>query len=211
MQFSDLSNMVFRLMRDETQSKFSLDFVKKWLNDAEREYCNRTEYGVKKSTAISTEIAKREYSAPSDSKLIRTLYYNGNRLGGPIDIEDTIHSGGDENGTPSAYYVELDKIGLEPIPTAVGTLTVIYYSLGGAMSTASDTPIIPQEHHMLLVYRACYYACVEAEDDRLNVFYAEWVKGLADALIDNMKKNPWPQIDLGERLEVSRHNHDMGI
>jgi hypothetical protein len=202
--------MVYRLMRDETQSKFSLDYIKKWLNDAEREYCNRTEYGVKKSTATSTTPTQREYPIPTDAKLIRTLYYNGNKLGGPIDIEDTIHEGGDESGTPTAYYVELDKIGLEPIPVEVKTLTIIYYSLGGAMSSASDAPIIPQEHHMLLVYRACYYACVEAEDDRLNVFYGEWVKGLSDALIDNMKKNPWPQIDLGERLEVSRYNHDVG-
>lgn len=203
--------MVFRLMRDETQSKYSSDYVKKWLNDAEREYCNKTEYGIKKSTSINTEIAKREYSIPSDSKLIRTIYYDGDKLKGPIDIEDTIHSGGDESGTPSAYYIELDKIGLEPIPTAVKTLTIIYYSLGGAMAAAGDYPIIPQEHHMLLVYRACYHACVEGEDDRLNIFYAEWLRGLMDALIDNAKKNPWPQIDLGERLEMTRHNHDMGI
>jgi len=209
MQFSELYNTVFRLMRDEAQSKYSLAYVKAWLNYAEREFCNRTEYALKKSTSISTVAAQREYSIPSDTKLIRTVYYDGNKLKGPIDLEDTIHQGGDESGTPSAYYVELDKIGLEPIPIAAKTLTVIYYAIGGAMSAAADTPIIPAEHHMLLVFRACYFACVEGEDDRINLFYAEWQRGLMEALVDTAKKNPWPQPDLSERLEVSRVDHDL--
>ncbi len=196
-------------MRDETQSKFSLDYVKAWLNYAEKEYCNKTEYAVQKSTAISTVAAQREYDAPSDNKLIRSVYYDGNKLRGPIDLEDTIHQGGDESGTPSAYYVELDKIGLEPIPVEAKTLTVIYYALGGTMSEAADIPVIPAEHHMLLVYRACYFACVEGEDDRINLFYAEWQRGLEEALIDGAKKNPWPQPDLSEKLEVTRVDHDL--
>lgn len=62
---------------------------------------------------------------------------------------------------------------------------------------------------MLLVFYACYLACIEGEDDRVNIFYAEWLKGLAEAIIDNMRKNPWPQPDMSERLEVSRVDHDV--
>jgi len=208
MQFSELISTAFRLLRDEIKSKYSEDYIKKWLNEAERLYCNTTEYSVKKSTSISTVALQREYSVPSDCKLIRTLYYDGSKLK-LIDVEDTIHQAGDESGTPSAYYVELDKIGLEPIPTEAKALTIVYYSLGGAMAAAGDTPIIPQEHHMLLVFYACYLASVEGEDDRVNVFFAEWERGLNKAMIDVAKKNPWPQPDMSERLEVTRVNHDM--
>lgn len=209
MTFADLQGHVFRLLRDPNQTRYSLDYIKKWLNDAERQYCAETEYSVKKSTSTSTVAATREYDIPSDSLAIREVYYSGNRLG-RIEFEDTIHSDGDHSGTPSGYYVENKKIGLEPIPSDAATLTVTYYSMGGGMSATTDVPIIPTEHHLYLVFWACVLACIEGDDTRLGVFNELWNRAIIRAKADVVQKYPWKQVDqTGGGAEVSRHNHDM--
>ena len=210
MDFQTLQGHTFRLLRDPVQTRYSLDFVKKWLNDAERQYCTDTDYSVKKSTALTTDSGTREYDAPADCLSVQEVYYGGARLG-RLDIEDTIHSDGDHSGPPTGFYVENQKIRLEPIPTAAVTLTVLYYSMGGAMSAVGDVPIIPAEHHMALVFYACMLGCIEGDDTRLAVFNQLWMQAIEKAKADVVQKYPWPAVDqTGGAAEVSRHNHDTG-
>jgi len=207
--FEGLQGHAFRLLRDPNQTRYSLDYIKKWLNDAERQYCTETDFSVKKSTAISTVSGTREYDMPTDCLSLREVYYAGRPLA-VIDIENTIHDSGDESGAPTSYYFESKKIGLEPVPTATATLTLVYYSMGGTMAAASDIPIIPTEHHLYLVYYACMLACIEGDDTRLGVFSELWDRAIRKAKADIAEKYPWPQVDQrGGAPEMSRYNHDL--
>lgn len=208
MTFQDLYNNVFRLMRDPNQTRYSLTYVKEWLNEAERQYCLKTGYSIKKDTNTTTVATTREYDIPTDFIQVIDVYYSGDRLA-PIEKTETIHSSGDENGTPTAFYVESKKIGLEPIPTAADTLTIIYYSMGGAMSADADDPIIPKEHHMMLAYYAAYHCCIEGDDTRLTFFYGLWDDGVKKAVSDVVQKSAWPEA-LDRGYEVSSHDHAIG-
>jgi len=196
-------------MRDPNQTKYSLDFVKKWLNEAERQYCNETNYSVKKDTTISTANGTREYALPTDFLSEIAVFYDGKPLG-TIEMENTIHEGGDESGTPSGYYIENKKIGFEPKPTAVKTVTLIYNSRGGAMVSANNTPIIPDEHHMLLVAGACIWASIEGDDTRLATFRDIWARGIAEATEDVVNLSPWPEVGLGSGPYPNPVTHDLG-
>jgi len=208
MDFAELQGHVFRLMRDPNATKYSLDYVKKWLNEGERQYCNATDYSVKKNTTITTTSGTQEYTLPTDFISEIDVYYDGQRLGA-IEMTKTIHQGGAKSGTPHAYYIENKKLGLEYVPTAAKTVTLIYFSRGGAMSAAIDTPIIPDEHHMLLVVHACIWASIEGDDTRLNTFMQLWMKGLRDAGADVINLSPWPELQQYSRPNASRINHDL--
>ena len=208
MTFETLQNHVFRLMRDPAKTRYSLDFVKKWLNDAERQYCNKTNYSVKKDITISTASGTREYNLPADFISEINVFHDGKPLP-TIEMEDTIHAAGDKSGTPYGYYIENKKIGFEPVPTAIKVITLIYNSRGGAMISATDVPIIPDEHHMLLVAGACIWASIEGDDTRLVTFQQIWTRGLAEATEDVINLSPWPQMDLGQGPYPNPVTHDL--
>lgn len=195
-------------MRDPGKTKYSLDFVKKWLNDAERQYCNKTNYSVKKDITISTASGTREYNLPADFISEINVFHDGKPLP-TIEMEDTIHAAGDKSGTPYGYYIENKKIGFEPVPTAIKVITLIYNSRGGAMTAASSTPIIPDEHHMLLVAGACIWASIEGDDTRLTTFQQIWTRGLAEATEDVINLSPWPQMNLGQGPYPNPVTHDL--
>lgn len=208
MTFLELQTHTFRLMRDPNQSKYSLGIVKDWLNDAERQYCKDVEYYLRLSTSLSAAASTREYTLPTDF-LHELAVFVDNLPMGDVDLQDTIHSDGAHTGFPSSYYIEGKKLGLEPIPTASGTITLVYLSMGGAMVNDADTPVIPVEHHLLLVYYACIHACIEGDDTRLSAFAALWKGGLEKAKEDVSKKSPWPELGGGDTAKVERVNHDV--
>lgn len=207
MTFLKLQQHVFRLMRDPGMTRFSLDMVKDWLNDAERQYCKDVEYSVRLSTALSAAAATREYTLPSDFLHDLAVFLDDLPLGN-VDLQDIIHSDGAHTGTPTSYYIEGKMLGLEPIPVASGTITLVYLSMGGAMVSDGDTPIIPEEHQMLLVARACIFAAIEGDDTRLGAFGTLWTDGIDKAKEDVSKKSPWPVLDIDVTSKVERQNHD---
>lgn len=209
MTFITLQNHVFRLMRDPSQTRYNLDFVKKWLNEAERLYCNETSYSVKKDISIPTANGIREYDLPAGFLSEIAVFYDGKPLG-TCELEDTIHEGGDEPGEPSMYYIENKKIGFEPVPTAIKTITLIYYSRGGNMNGNNDLPIIPEEHHRLLIAYACMLASIEGDDNRYAIFERFWDRGLGQAKGDVINLSPWPDVDMGRGPYPNPVTHDLG-
>jgi hypothetical protein len=157
MTFLKLQQHTFRLMRDPAMTRYSLDMVKDWLNDAERQYCKDVEHYLRLSTSLSAAAATREYTLPTDFLHELAVFLDDEPLG-DVDLQDIIHSDGAHSGDPTSYYIEGKKLGLEPIPIASGTITLIYLSMGGAMVNDADVSILPEEHQMLLVYWACVHA-----------------------------------------------------
>jgi len=186
MQFSELYDTVFRLMRDTGQDKYDLVTVKRWLNDGERRYCAITGYSVKKSTAITSVSGTAEYEFPADYKSLIAAFWNSDKLT-ETEIEDTIPS---DSGTPSLFYVRNNYLGLFPVPTTTGTtVTIVYRSIGGAMAAADDEPEIPEEHHMAMVYYAAVLCSMEGDDSRLPLFQGKWNEIVGQAVQETVAKS----------------------
>jgi len=188
--FSDLYKEVFQLMRDPNKYKFSLTYIKKWINEAEKLFCNRTNYSVNADTSIYTVAGTKEYSQPSGMKAVIRVFYDDVPLS-LVHFEDTIEQT-PSRGTPGLYYLRSDKIGVYPIPTEVKELQVIYYAIGGNMVSDLDEPIIPEEHQHALVEYACYRCCIEWDDDRVQFFYQNWVNSIQEAK-ENATERAYPE------------------
>lgn len=186
MTFEELQNTTFQLLRDAAKTKYNAVYIKQYLNEAERQFCSITEYSVKKDTSIVTVENQIEYEVPDDYKNEIMLFYQNSPLF-KTDIQTTLLSG--EYSSPSSYYIRNNYIGLYPTPTTSGdTITLVYRSIGGAMTNISDTPIIPVEHHRLLVFYACYMCCIEGDDVRANIFKSEWEQGLLRGNLEVINK-----------------------
>jgi hypothetical protein len=187
MIFSEMYNEAYRLNRDTAKTKFDLTTVKRWINQGEQRYCVLTNYSIKKDVSISTVASQQEYTLPTDCKSVKAVFYDGSRLARE-EIENTVYST-TNSGTPSEYYIRLNKVGLDPIPTAVKTLTIIYHTIGGDLINDNDTPIIPEEDHNLPVLWAAYYMAIEADDNRANAFLQAYYEGVKQAVIANSMKS----------------------
>jgi hypothetical protein len=118
-----------------------------------------------------------------------------------------------ESGASSSYYIKQKIIGLDAIPDDSQVLTIIYWSSGGAISSDSDVPIIPDEHQLLLVYFTCIQMALEGDDDRIGKFNTLWNDGVAQArreVVERYFSNMWP-VASEVRQELDPVNHDVGF
>ncbi len=186
MTFVEIQNAVYRLARDPNKTKFDLQTVKNRINEGEQRYCVLTKYSEKADTSYNTVIGQQEYTLPSDYGDIESVYYAGNKLA-QVEIENTIYPTAN-NGTPACYYVRNTFFGLDPIPTAVGPLVIIYHTIGGQMVNDGDTPIIPKEDHYLLVNYAAFLCALEADDSRNTAFFQVFQNGIEQAKTTTVDK-----------------------
>jgi len=203
-----MTSAVYRLLRDPNRTKFDLTTIQRYINEGEQRYCTLTNYSVKKDTSISTAASTREYSLPTDCKSIIAVFLDGSPLY-RCEVKDTVATV-TATGDPTHFYIRNMYIGMEPVPTAVDTVTIIYRSFGGDMINTSDNPILPEEDHMLPVYWACYWGCVEADDNRAAAFNQAFYEGVRQAVVTNVEKafNEYPTV--GENtVTVESYNRDV--
>lgn len=211
MTFSTIYTMVFRLMRDTGQDKYDLATVKAWVNDAEQRYCALTGYSVKKDETITSVASQQEYTLPTDIKSVIDVWWGYTHLI-ETDIEKTVVE--NNSGTPYAYYVRNNKLGLHPVPGTTGTtIRLVYRSIGGDMTDASDTPIIPEEHQMALVYSPCVMCSLEGDDDRGPMFQGKWNALIQQAVVEGVQKSyaDFPVVGEDSMLGVRRRDIDTGV
>jgi len=149
--------------------------VKDFINKAQRDIINsEVEWPFTVvSQSFSTAAGTSEYSRESDAKTLdfdsftvqksgeaeRTLrYLSFNEY---LDAKNEI----DTNPNTSAraapdfiYETPDNKIGLSPVPDDIYTVRYYYYQTSTDMSDATDTPVIPERFHDVIVNRARYYA-----------------------------------------------------
>jgi hypothetical protein len=197
MTFGELITETYQMMRDPSRTKFNLASVKQRLNNAEQRYCVLTKYTKKKDISISTVAAQQEYALPSDYNSLIAVFYNGDILS-QVNVEDTVYSTAN-SGTPSNFYVRMTQIGLDPIPSGIGTLTIVYHTIGGDMLADIDAPIIPEADHNYLIQYACYLCALESDDNRATIFKAEFQNGIGMAVRLNLDKafTQFPVVNAG--------------
>jgi hypothetical protein len=187
MTLSQLQSTTFQHLRDPARTKYDVDFITQYLNDAERLFCSITEYSEKNDTSIITVAGKVEYATPSDYKSEIMVLYKGTALSRTTLAQ--VQYFGPTTGSPEAYYMRNQYLGLFPAPGVSGdTISLVYNTTGGSMVSLSDESILSIEHQRLLPFYAAYICCLEGDDTRAAFFANEWEKGLLRANQDVITK-----------------------
>jgi hypothetical protein len=148
----EIFEMALTLFDEPSNGKFAKAtytiIVKQLLNQGYREVCRRGLCSRGRDTIV-TSSGIREYSFPEECTAIKSIKYNGYPLS--IIREDDIVS--DIVGSPLAYYIAIDKIGIEPIPDKDYTLDTVYYKKPNQEIQIEEVPLlIPEEWHYVISY-----------------------------------------------------------
>jgi len=149
--------------------------VKDFINKAQRDIINsEVEWPFTVvSQSFSTAAGTSEYSRESDAKTLdfdsftvqksgeaeRTLRYLSFNEYIEAKNETDTNPNTSARAAPDFIYETPDtKIGLSPVPDDTYTVRYYYYQTSTDMSDATDTPVIPERFHDVIVNRARYYA-----------------------------------------------------
>lgn len=102
-----------------------------------------------------------------------------------------------QTGRPTVAAIKPDNsMSLWPIPDAVFTVTGEYYKKAQTLSVNTDTPIIPSQFHMAIVWRALmYYGADYAAEEKYSHGQNEYKN-----LLRKLEKNQLPKFLYGEPL-----------
>ena len=210
MTFERLQKQVFAALRDPTgyNDATKVEYVKEWLNKAEQKICSITDYYITTSSSITTTADTREYQLPDGTKEVIAVVYDDDNKLYPIDITKTVDDPS-STGTPGYYYIRANYIGLYPTPDDAKTLTIYYSSIGGNMSKNEDTPIIPEEWQMALVYYAALHYAVHLDDTRVAVFSQLWQNEIAQIIADSVNKENSSRFpEVGNYIETPHYRSE---
>lgn len=197
MQFSEIQTRVREYLEDENSSSYqwSATIVKRYINDAVRDFARRTKCYKRLSSALSasaTTPTSAFYTLPTDLLEIEA-------------VQDTVHDvwlvktaidllpGNWETDTGNPYAYLFGDFGwseLRVYPYTASALTglrVYYSALPADMTLDANTPTgIPDVYHSSLVYyavAACYRRNFEDNDVRKAAeFQALYERDVADAM-----------------------------
>lgn len=156
--------------------------VKDFINKAQKDVINsELEWPFTYANgSITTASGTGEYTLAADLKTIDqdTVYID---LGGskslmPLEylaydeyIRDYLSLNSDPNDNhlaePRNFYITQDsKLGLYPEPDGVYTISYQYWSTHSDMASNTDTPVVPERFHDIIINRAKYYAYMLRSD-----------------------------------------------
>ena len=199
MTFLKLQNMVFRLMRDTNKTKYDETTIKQLINAAEQLFCTLTEIYYEIDTSITTTVGVNEYSLPSDYESDIAIFYDSTGVNRKlVEINpDEAQDASLANISVTYYYIKNDKLELVGSVANGKTVKIVYYSKGGVMSANGDTPKIPTQYHLALVFHPCYLCCKESDDTREDRFKNDFIEMMSLAsgkVTDERYGQKWPVI-----------------
>ena len=185
--------------------------TKDFINKAIRDIINSEvewPFTVQSDTFTTTD-GTAEYSRESDTKTIdydsftvkesastseKTLQYLSYEEYLELYNEADTNPTGDSEALPTFVYQTPDlKIGLSPVPDkSTYTVAYYYYKTHTDLSSDSDTPIIPDRFHDVIVNRARYYAHNLRSDPQFAQFaLKDYVEGLQRMRIELINKKDY--------------------
>lgn len=183
--------------------------VKDFINKAQRDIINsEVEWPFTVvSQSFSTAAGTSEYSRESDAKTLdfdsftvqksgeaeRTLrYLSFNEY---LDAKNEIDTNPNTSAraAPDFVYETPDtKIGLSPVPDDTYTVRYYYYQTSTDMSSATDTPVIPERFHDVIVNRARYYAHMLRSDVQFSqLALRDYTEGLSRMRVELINRKDY--------------------
>jgi hypothetical protein len=189
---NDIISQVSGRLKDASVSNTQ---ILRFINDANREICNRYQWDFMESSAnLSTVIGTQNYTLSgiaSDLQQVVNLRitspdtYEGWLA--PMTAEDFDRYNADPtsqaNGTPTHYYFWNNSVYLFPVPDQVYTIQVRYIKVPTTLTTA-DQPDIPEEFQEVVTLGALYRA-MQTND---NFDQALVIKNQMDTQVVDMLK-----------------------
>jgi len=210
MTFKEIQDAVYQLMRDPNSTKYTLSFIKQWINAGEKLFNTLTDNYYDIDISTSTTVDVTEYDLPADYGSDIAVYYDDNEL---VEIDPVEgQESGLENMTPRYYYIKNDKVILVGSVLGDKELKFIYYGIGGVMTDDLHTPKIAAQYHLALVYFACFHCCIEGDDTREARFdnlFSRMVDVANGKVTDERYGNRWPVI--GESSTESPFHTDRDL
>lgn len=185
--------------------------IKDFINKSQRDIINsEIEWPFTVSAAtITTGAGTGEYARESDAKTIdydsftiqesastaeRTLKYISYEEYIQKFNETDTNPTGDARGLSQYVYETPDhKIGLSPVPdVATYTVRYFYYKTNSDMAANTDTPVIPERFHDVIVNRARYYAHMLRSDVQFSqLALRDYQEGLQRMRIEIINKKDY--------------------
>jgi hypothetical protein len=149
--------------------------VKDFINKAQRDIINsEVEWPFTVvSQSLSTVAGTAEYSREANAKTVDFDSFTVQKSGEAerklryLSFDEYLDAKNEADTNPDTsaravpefvYQTPDNKIGLSPVPDDVYTVRYYYYQTSTDMSDATDTPVIPERFHDVIVNRARYYA-----------------------------------------------------
>lgn len=147
-------------------------------NIAQREIVNVTDC-VTKNYSTTSVATTQEYTLPTDYIRIKRLTYLGKKLWNisitQLDISEVTNRISspwtDDNGTPTHYYENKNKVGLYPNPDTTGDAIIVDYiyqvaDLIDETSVPFDGINYMYPYHQYLIYHVLWRCFLELEEDK---------------------------------------------
>jgi len=163
-----------------------------WLNKGEEIVAEETDC-LKEYTASAVDVsAATTIDVPSDWLRGKQVMWGKTRHLDYVEIDDLLESSYDitTTGTPTYWYIWDDHIQFYPVPSADATCYIYYIKSPVAMTTTASSPSIPAHYQKLLVLYAAYRFWLKEEEAAMaQMFYGEFMQGLAKMKSTTMKKS----------------------
>ena len=119
-----------------------------------------------KTTSGNTTISQQFYDQPADFRGLKLMEFDDNALS-RVEYTDIQRAYTDlPTWTPTSYYFYKEKIGLHPIPTAVGSLKLLYSTTVTDLTTdATESPFDDRFDTAIALY-AAYVLLMQPWDSR---------------------------------------------
>lgn len=127
--------------------------INKWYTRVQKDLW-WTEWSNENNATTSTVAGSELYDLPSDFIRMKLIRYNGDDL---VETTRKAIKRADETSqswTPHRYYLYNNKLGLYPVPSAVGTLDLEYYQSETTLSSAQDTQLPSIVDDAILLFAA---------------------------------------------------------
>lgn len=160
MTVNDIIQDSLDLFDEPGTSRYNKDgsvLLRRIINRKYREVCRKSKCARTKDT-FTTVSGTQEYSFPAGCVGIQRLEYlpigliRGKKMN-LISFQEI----GELQGTPSRYYIEGEKIGLDPLPDAEYTITRWYFQTPTAELAGTDSPnLVPSDWQHVIAYGTVY-------------------------------------------------------
>lgn len=192
MNYLDLINAVLREVNEVELTTLASargiqSSISDFINKSQRDIINsEVEWPFTVTTgSITTTAGTAEYSKPATAKTIdfdsftvqesattaekKLKYISFEEYIEKLNEADTDPAGGSQALPQYVYLTPDEKIGLSPVPDlSTYTVRYYYYATHTDMTLATDTPVIPERFHDVIVNRARYYTHMLRSDTQFS-------------------------------------------
>lgn len=150
-------------------------------------------------TTITTAAGTQEYSLPTDSFSIQSVWIGNNRLRRTTmdGLDHRTYNWRSLSGTPTKYYTpSMTSIGLVPNPNAIVSVKVLLARDVALLADVADTmPYISGPYQYLIHIRAALLCAMADTGNEKAQARAKWLQERYDYLIKSLKE------ELGDRAD----------